>query len=132
MNVVCDSSLKTNMFSKEFSNFPGLRVIRLLVFMTLAVFITSSTHAFEPQELPSEDDSLKPVEQLLQEALMLFTEEKPLEARTKLLTALKKDPKKAETHMWLGHYYNYHVGHYRLAIKYIKNAEKLLIEKNGS
>ena len=107
------------------------RTRRAVLALLFFIFCSIPAHAFEPQFKISEDDSAKSVEQLLQEALMLFTEEKPLEARTKLLTALEKDPKKAEAHMWLGHYYNYHVGHYRLAVKYIKKAEQLLKDKSG-
>jgi tetratricopeptide (TPR) repeat protein len=94
---------------------------------------------FDPFEIPdlwdsmsSEKDDSKSADELLQEALYLLeTEERLLDARTKLLKALKKDPKMWKIHYVLSGYYFSHVGHFRLSMKYIKRAEELFTEKHG-
>lgn len=94
---------------------------------------------FDPFEIPdlwdsmsSEKDDSKSADELLQEALYLLeTEERLLDARTKLLKALKKDPKMWRIHYVLSGYYFSHVGHFRLSMKYIKRAEELFTEKHG-
>lgn len=82
-------------------------------------------------EEKSESDEDKSVEELLLDATILLNDERLLDARTKLLNALKKDPKEYRAHMMLAGYYMQHVGHFRLALKYIKQAEILFEEKNG-
>jgi tetratricopeptide (TPR) repeat protein len=77
------------------------------------------------------DDTKKSAAQLLAEAQALLSDERPLDARSKLLLALKKDPKSFEVHTNLAHYYMSQVGHYRLALKYIKRAGELLVESHG-
>jgi tetratricopeptide (TPR) repeat protein len=94
---------------------------------------------FDPFEIPdlwdsmsSEKDDSKSAEDLLQEALyILETEERLLDARTKLLKALKKDPQMWKIHYVLSGYYFSHVGHFRLSMKYIKRAEELFTAKHG-
>ena len=94
---------------------------------------------FDPFEIPdlwdsmsSQKDDSKSADELLREALYLLeTEERLLDARTKLLKALKKDPQMWKTHYVLSGYYFSHVGHFRLSMKYIKRAEELFIEKHG-
>ena len=94
---------------------------------------------FDPFEIPdlwdsmsSEKDDSKSAEDLLQEALYLLeTEERLLDARTKLLKALKKDPQMWKIHYVLSGYYFSHVGHFRLSMKYIKRAEELFTAKHG-
>lgn len=77
------------------------------------------------------DDSAKSAETLLREATNLLVSERPLDARTKLLRALKRDPNLYRTHFLLAGYYLIHVGHFRLALKYIKRAEQLFEESHG-
>ncbi len=94
---------------------------------------------FDPFEIPdlwdsmsSEKDDSKSADELLQESLYLLeTEERLLDARTKLLKALKKDPQMWKIHYVLSGYYFSHVGHFRLSMKYIKRAEELFTEKHG-
>ena len=94
---------------------------------------------FDPFEIPdlwdsmsSEKDDSKSADELLQEALYLLeTEERLLDARTKLLKALKKDPQMWKIHYVLSGYYFSHVGHFRLSMKYIKRAEELFTAKHG-
>lgn len=93
---------------------------------------------FDPFDLGDKDpitsekeDASKSAEALLREASNLLMLERPLDARTKLLRALQKDPKLYRTHYLLAGYYLVHVGHFRLAMKYIKQAEKLFEEQNG-
>ncbi len=85
----------------------------------------------EPQQEESLSDQEKTPQQLIAEANLLLQEDRPLDARTRLLLALKKDPKEYHAHMLLAAYYMVHVGHFRLALKYVKQAQELFEEKNG-
>lgn len=85
---------------------------------------------YDPEYQDLSDDQ-KTSEELIDEAMVLMQSERLLDARTKLLNALKKDPKAYEAHVLLAGYYLVHVGHFRLALKYIKQAEELFKEKNG-
>ena len=84
----------------------------------------------QSQEPNTENDDDKSASELLIDATQLFSEGRPLDARTKLLKALAKDPKKYQVHMMLSGYYIEHVGHFRLALRYAKQAEALLLEQN--
>ena len=79
-----------------------------------------------------EKDSEKSAADLVFEGRMLMQDERPLDARTKLLLALQKEPKNIEAHLLLGGYYMGDVGHFRLALKYAKRAEQLFIEEQGA
>lgn len=82
-----------------------------------------------------DDDALdneKTTEQLVAEAEFLLEDEKLLEARSKLIKVLKKDPGSYRAHMLLSGYYMVHVGHFRLAFKYAEQAQKLFLEKEGN
>jgi tetratricopeptide (TPR) repeat protein len=81
--------------------------------------------------LGSRDDDNKSADELLKEGTLLLETEHLLDARTKLLKALKKDPEDYRIHIMLSSYYLVHVGHYRLAMKYIKRAEELFEKKHG-
>jgi Tfp pilus assembly protein PilF len=85
----------------------------------------------EPQEdlVP---DSDKSSEELVADATGLFQQERLLDGRTKLLTALKKDPKNYRAMLMLSGYYMQYVGHFRLALRYTLRAQELFEEKNGS
>jgi tetratricopeptide (TPR) repeat protein len=76
-------------------------------------------------------DKEKSASELLEEAQMLLQDERPLDARTKLLLALSKEPKNYKPHMLLGGYYMVHVGHFRLALSYLKQARKLFEAEQG-
>lgn len=83
-------------------------------------------------ETPGEqDDNNKSVQDLILESTLLLQDQRPLDARTKLLKALQKDPNAFEAHTLLAGYYMVHVGHFRLALKYVKRAMDLFAEKNG-
>ena len=91
---------------------------------------------FDPFDLSSKefdfgDDEGKTSEQLTFEASILLDDERPLDARSKLLKALQKDPKDYRAHLLLAGYYMVHVGHFRLALKYVKQAEAVFFEKEG-
>lgn len=77
------------------------------------------------------EDSDKSAMELIEEAQHLLMDERLLDARTKLLRALEKDPKRYEAHILLSSYYIRHVGHFRLALKYIKRARQLFEEEHG-
>lgn len=84
---------------------------------------------------PLIDDSIedkdKTVEELIAEANFLFLDKRPIDARSKLLKVLDKDPNYYKAHALLGEYYLVHVGHYRLALKYIKRAQQLFLQQQG-
>jgi len=79
----------------------------------------------------SANDDQKSADELLQDGVFLLQLDRPLDARTKLLKALKKDPNNWRTYNLLAGYYLIHVGHYRLALKYIKRAEELFEKEYG-
>lgn len=81
------------------------------------------------EQLEADED--KTADQLIQEAELLFVEERLLDARTKLLLALKKDPKNYQAYSMLAGYYLIHVGHFKLALRYIKQAQKIFEEEFG-
>lgn len=83
-------------------------------------------------ESSAADDAKKSAEELLGDAFILLRSERPLDARTKLLKALQKDPLMYRTHYLLAGYYLVHVGHFRLAMKYITRAEELFEKKHGA
>lgn len=76
-------------------------------------------------------DNDKSAEDLIREAALLLSTERPLDARTKLLKAIQKDPKAYRAYYLLSGYYIVHVGHYRLALKYIKRALELFEQEHG-
>lgn|GEM_PF-1022337 len=79
----------------------------------------------------SANDEQKSAEDLLRDSELLLLADRPLDARTKLLKALKKDPDNYRAYHLLAGYYLVHVGHYRLALKYIKRAEELFEKMHG-
>lgn len=81
--------------------------------------------------LTPQDDKDKSASELISEATLLLATDRLLDARTKLLKALNKDPSDYRAHQLLGGYYLVHVGHFRLALKYIKRALELFTQKNG-
>jgi tetratricopeptide (TPR) repeat protein len=70
-------------------------------------------------------------EDLIREGSALLANDRPLDARTKLLQALKKDPKQYRAYYLLSGYYMVTVGHYRLALRYLNRAFELFLEKYG-
>lgn len=80
---------------------------------------------------PSTSDNDKSADELTREAAHLLTSERLLDARTKLLKAIQKDPEAYRAYYLLSGYYLVHVGHYRLALKYIKRAQELFEKKYG-
>lgn len=81
--------------------------------------------------ISSDKDDEKSAEELLRDGVLLLQLDRPLDARTKLLKALKKDPDNYRSYNLLAGYYLIHVGHYRLALKYIKRAEELFEKDYG-
>ena len=79
----------------------------------------------------SQNDENKSAEELIREASLLLATERPLDARTKLLKAIQKDPEEYKAYYLLAGYYLVHVGHFRLSLKYIKRAQELFEKKNG-
>lgn len=78
-----------------------------------------------------EHDLDKTAKQLIDEATALLQDDRPLDARTKLLRALRKDPRAYKAHILLAGYYLSHVGHFRLALRYVRQAQSLFEEQHG-
>jgi len=84
-----------------------------------------------PSSLVDQNDENKTPEDFLVDAAILMQEERLLDARTKLLKAIERDPTFYRAHLMLAGYYIVHVGHFRLALKYVKQAEKLFEAQSG-
>lgn len=82
-------------------------------------------------ELATTDDKNKTADELVREASLLLATDRPLDARTKLLKAIRRDPNQYKAYYLLSGYYLVHVGHYRLALKYIRRAQELFEKENG-
>jgi tetratricopeptide (TPR) repeat protein len=118
------------------------QLILLMSFLLIANVGIAQSPSYDPQDPfsgslsdfltgNSEDDKNKSATDLLFEARLLLQDERPLDARTKLLLALQKEPKNIDAHILLASYYMGDVGHFRLALKYVKQAERLFNEANG-
>lgn len=70
-------------------------------------------------------------ETLLFESQSLMLTGRPIDARAKLQQALTIKPKDFRVHMYLGQYYLFEVAHFKLANKYLRNAEKLFADDYG-
>lgn len=111
-----------------------------LAFADRTVQLSDLRDPFDPFDIaPStaapgepDPDEAKSATDLLREATILLSDERPLDARTKLLKAIQKDPKEFKAYYLLSGYYMVHVGHFRLALKYIKRAKELFEDKNGA
>lgn len=80
----------------------------------------------------TESDQDKSVDQLLEEAARLLElEERPLDARTKLLTAMQKSPGDYRPYMLLSGYYMDVVGHFKLSLRYARRSLQLFISNAG-
>ena len=110
------------------------------VLVPLAVVRAQDPDPFDPLEFDEifpevkvepEADRKKSPEQLIAEAEALWKQERYLDGRTKLLIALKKDPRNYRIHERLARYYLGVVGHFRLALQYVKQADALFKEKYG-
>ncbi len=91
---------------------------------------TSDPFLFDEPQLKAQPES-GDLETLLDEAQELFLQKKPIDARSKLLSALAKAPQDFRPHMMLGGYYLGEVGHFRMAYKYLRTAEDLFQKKYG-
>ncbi len=114
-----------------------LTTLMIPLFVSFLLFGSGNLYAVDPRDdLDSSffsdiEDNNKTATELLEEATKLLADERPLDARTKLLKALEKDPKNYRAHMLIGGYYMVHVGHYRLALQYLKQARSLFESENG-
>ncbi len=110
-----------------------MRLLLSLLAFFLCVNTSSYAQNLFPDEIATTNDENEslPVEVLLEEAEQLFIEDRPLDARTKLLAVLKKDPENYRAHTLLSSYYLVHVGHFRLALKYIKKAMAVFKDERG-
>ncbi len=107
----------------------------LLVLLSCLPFYAVYADPFDPFDkedikIGKDDPDLeKSSYSLVQEAYALQQSGRYLEARAKLFKAIKKDKKDYLAYMMLASYYGQIVGHYKLADRYIKTAEKVFYER---
>ena len=104
-----------------------VRFLLLIIILLQPAAILAQDDPLDPFDFSfSEDSDIsdqdKSVDKLIRESLLIM-EDRPLDARTKLLLALKKDPQSVYAMMLLSSYYSRYINHYRLAMKYVKKAE---------
>jgi len=120
----------------------GSGMVRLFFLLSCACFTIATTALTELQDpldpfslpsadLPALEDREKSAEQLIIEAEALLTEQRLLDARSKLLLAIQKEPDNFIPYSMLSGYYLIHVGHFKLALKYTLKAKELFTEQNG-
>jgi len=104
----------------------------LLLYFTAAAAnaVPGADSSFAPEA--AADDAGKNIEQLLEEADTLLRTERPIDARAKLQRALALAPTDYRPYMKLGFYYLTEVGHFRLAYRYLKSAEKLFAKDSAN
>lgn len=73
----------------------------------------------------------KTAEQLIQEGIMLQQEGRLLDARSKLIEALQRDPQSYMACLLLSDYYLRHVSHFKLALRYAHQASELFEQQHG-
>jgi Tfp pilus assembly protein PilF len=116
-----------------------VKLIKLALILSLTLPTALKAEAFDPFDPfdfknryeSLEDDENKSAAELIFEASFLLQDERPLDARTKLLKALRRDPLEYKAHMMLAGYYMAHVGHFRLALKYVSRGKEIFLEKYG-
>jgi len=79
----------------------------------------------------AEDLSSYAAKELTFSALRLMREEQPISARTRLLAAIEKDPNYYPAFDLLAEYYLDFVGHFKMAMKYLKKGEELFVQQKG-
>ncbi len=109
----------------------------LLILFTVPLLHAEISDPFNPFEKDSDittdeqGDREKSARQLILEATVLLYDDRLLDARTKLLRALQREPEEYRTHTMLSAYYLDHVGHFRLSLKYVKRAMELFYRQEG-
>ena len=117
------------------------RLVTLLVKLFIIAFSLSCATAL-CQIYPDDFDQEQPVDkaddissysaqELTASALRLMREEQPISARTRLLAAIEKDPNYYPAFDLLAEYYLDFVGHFKMAMKYLKQGEELFIKQKG-
>jgi Tfp pilus assembly protein PilF len=113
-------------------------LLHLLVLISSGALTTVTGQALYPgKSLPSstvaveEDLSSYSAQDLTYQAEELMRDRQPISARTRLLAALEKDPNYYPTHLSLAEYYLSFVGHFKLSLKFLKQAEQLFLKANG-
>jgi len=108
-------------------------IVNLTVIASLTAEIRDPLDPFSflptsPVELEDKD---KTAEQLIFEAETLLAEERLLDARSRLLLAIQKDPENFIPYSILSGYYMIHVGHFKLALKYALRSKELFAAQHG-
>lgn len=112
-------------------------LVTILLFTSVFLAYAEVIDPLDPFSMPfeistdEESDKSKSAQELIGEAEILLDGERLIDARTKLLRALQKDPKSYRAHMLLAGYYMVNVGHFRLSLKYVLQAMKLFEEVEG-
>lgn len=114
---------------------PGLARLLLIAFTLLsstALCQISFDDIFQDEPADkAEDLSSYTAKELTMSALRLMRDEQPISARTRLLAAIEKDPNYYPAFELLAEYYLDFVGHFKMAMKYLKQGEELFIKQKG-
>lgn len=103
------------------------------MFVTPAFAVPGITPAdTDDSSNPTTDDDQKTADELLLDAEQLFAAGHPIDARSKLLKAVKKAPNDYRPYMGLSEYFLAQVGHFSLAYRYAHQAEDLFEKQYGS
>lgn len=109
------------------SLFVGIFLISFLLGKDIAIAIPK-TESNLTEDVRTDGSS---VEQLILEAQNLFLQQKSIDARSKLVAALKLAPNDYRPNMLLGSYYLGEVRHFELGHRYIEKAITLFEEQHG-
>ncbi|MCC6221819.1 MAG: hypothetical protein IT291_11320 [Deltaproteobacteria bacterium] len=109
------------------SLFVGIFLISFLLGKDIAIAIPK-TESNLTEDVRTDGSS---VEQLILEAQNLFLQQKSIDARSKLVAALKLAPNDYRPNMLLGSYYLGEVHHFELGHRYIEKAITLFEEQHG-
>lgn len=117
------------------SLFSPLRVVAA-VFCLCSMWQPTSLHAQGMHSAQNSQpdfgsDQSADYETLLLESQSLLMSGRPIDARAKLQQAMGINPNDFRVHMYLGQYYLFEVAHFKLAAKYLRNAEKLFMDAYG-
>lgn len=110
-------------------------MVRATLFLLSFFSLAFCQDPFDPFDSSADEETSiedKTADELVLDAITLLQDERLLDARSRLIQAIKKDPKNIRAHSFLGHYYMTYVGHFRLAERYIEKAFSLFYEQYGN
>ncbi len=114
---------------KKSKFFSLVLILGLNTFLLPASNVKCQDSAGQDNTNLEESSNSQSIEEIIQEATVLFKEGKGIDARSKLENALTTNPEEYRLFLLLGQYYLAEVSHFKLAYKYIAKAKKLFEEK---